>query len=88
MIIYGRDTLYSFSGEFGSGCNRSLVHSSFSTVSNTTLSPVTCEHGGVSDSNRWRYEGLVWLCITSKFGAVWMAGSGERIFLISESLEA
>ena len=32
-------------------------------------------------------EGLVWLCITSKFGAVWRASSGERIFRISESLE-
>ena len=77
MIIYGRDTLYSFSGDFGSGCTRSWDDSSFSALSDATFSSGINEQRGNKIFEWWFYEGLVWLCITSKFGAVWMAGSGE-----------
>jgi hypothetical protein len=77
MIIYGRDTWCSFSGDFGSVCTRSWIDIPVSASLELTLSPVACGQHRVRWSRRWFYEGLVWLCITSKFGAVWMAGSGE-----------
>jgi hypothetical protein len=83
MIIYGRDTLHSFSGEFGSVCTRSWLDIPVSASLELTLSPVTCEQGRVRCCERWLYEGLIWIFITLKFGAVWSAGSRDRIFLIS-----
>jgi hypothetical protein len=77
MMIYVGGISPSFSGKFGSVCTRSWLDIPVSASLELTLSPVACGQGGVRWSRRWFYEGLVWLCITSKFGAVWMAGSGE-----------
>ena len=42
MIIYGRDTLYSFSGEFGSVYTRFWIDIPVSASLELTLSPVAC----------------------------------------------
>ena len=83
MCAYGWVTLYSFAGEFGSVCTRSWVDIPVAASLELTLSPVTCGQGGVRCSERWLYEGLMGIFITSKFGAVWSAGSRERIFRVS-----